>query len=142
MQDQHAGADPPSADAPQHAGGGSAEPDAEQIARLRDENEQLKQAMESRPRIDMPRRILIAQLGCSVEESWEILVEVSQRSNIRLRVVAERMMAAVMRKEPFCCLSTSPGNAKNTGARTMRTGPRWQSVRSSRASATTPPRTA
>ncbi|MFF7892484.1 ANTAR domain-containing protein [Streptomyces sp. NPDC007907] len=75
--------------------------------------------MESRPRIDMARRILITQLGCSVEESWEILVEVSQRSNIRLRVVAERMMAAVVGKEPFCCLSTSPGTPKNTGVRTV-----------------------
>ncbi|MFF8914257.1 ANTAR domain-containing protein [Streptomyces sp. NPDC015032] len=59
--------------------------------RLQEENEQLKRATESRPRIDMARGILLAQLGCSAEESWEILVEVSQRSNIRVRVVAEMM---------------------------------------------------
>ncbi|MEU5891583.1 ANTAR domain-containing protein [Streptomyces sp. NPDC047461] len=49
-----------------------AEPD---VVRLRKENEQLKWAMDSRPRIDMARGILIAQLGCSVEESGEVLVE-------------------------------------------------------------------
>ncbi|WP_353963410.1 MULTISPECIES: ANTAR domain-containing protein [unclassified Streptomyces] len=48
-----------------------------------EENEQLKQAMGSGPRIDMARRILISRFGCSVEESWEILVEVSLRSNMR-----------------------------------------------------------
>ncbi|MER6187070.1 ANTAR domain-containing protein [Streptomyces sp. NPDC001652] len=61
-------------DAPQHAGGGPAPSDAEQIAWLRKENEQLKQAIDSRPWIDMARGILIAQLGCSAEQSWEILV--------------------------------------------------------------------
>ncbi|MEU6774669.1 ANTAR domain-containing protein [Streptomyces sp. NPDC046759] len=49
----------------------------------------------------MARGILWAQLGCSMEESWEILVEVSQRSNIRVRAVVEVMLAAVMGKEPF-----------------------------------------
>ncbi|MFF4276874.1 ANTAR domain-containing protein [Streptomyces sp. NPDC001536] len=45
--------------------------------------------MDSRPRMGMARGVLIAQLGCSAEESWEILVEVSQHSNTRIRVLAE-----------------------------------------------------
>jgi hypothetical protein len=33
----------------------------------------------------MARGIPIAQLGCPAEESWENLVEVSQRSSTRMR---------------------------------------------------------
>ncbi|MDQ0596169.1 hypothetical protein QF037_000514 [Streptomyces canus] len=62
------------------------------------------------------------QLGCSVEESWEILVEVSQRSNTRVRVVAEQMIAAVTTKNPFptvCGITWSPrrseGQCSNIG---------------------------
>ncbi|MFD8309071.1 ANTAR domain-containing protein [Streptomyces sp. NPDC059690] len=65
------------------------------------EIEQLRHVMESRPLIDMARGALMARLGCSVPESWEILVEVSQNSNVRLRFVAEAIMSAVTGKEPL-----------------------------------------
>ncbi|MFJ9729328.1 ANTAR domain-containing protein [Streptomyces sp. NPDC101209] len=71
------------------------------MVRLRRENAQLKQAMESRPLIDMARGVLMSRLGCSLEESWEILVEVSQHANVRVRRVSEVIVAAVTGKEPL-----------------------------------------
>ncbi|CAL9630647.1 hypothetical protein SUDANB176_06072 [Streptomyces sp. enrichment culture] len=42
----------------------------------------------------------MARLGCSMVESWEILVAVFQNTGLRLQVVAETIMAAVTGKEP------------------------------------------
>ncbi|MFF8925877.1 ANTAR domain-containing protein [Streptomyces longwoodensis] len=50
--------------------------------------------------IDMARGVLMAGLGCSMEEPWETLVEVSQHSNIWLRVLAEMITASVTGTEP------------------------------------------
>ncbi|WP_308406859.1 ANTAR domain-containing protein [Streptomyces sp. AC555_RSS877] len=65
------------------------------------ENEQLKQAMESRPVIDMARGVLMGWLVCPSENAWEILVEVSQRSNVKVRVVVGAVTAAAAGKEPM-----------------------------------------
>ncbi|MEU5778525.1 ANTAR domain-containing protein [Streptomyces venezuelae] len=32
--------------------------------------------------------------GCSAEEAWEVMVEISQRSNTKLRQVAEMVVAS------------------------------------------------
>ncbi|MFJ8143076.1 ANTAR domain-containing protein [Streptomyces sp. NPDC096013] len=82
------------------AGSGRAEEDAdvpapEEIAELLQEREQLKRAMETRPVIDMARGVLMASFGCQPEDAWEILVAVSQHSNVKLRVVAEAISEAV-----------------------------------------------
>ncbi|MEU1573285.1 ANTAR domain-containing protein [Streptomyces collinus] len=61
---------------------------------LRQEIDQLRQAMSTRPIIDMARGILMARFGCSAATAWEILVKVSQRSNTKLRDVAERLVEA------------------------------------------------
>lgn len=50
--------------------------------------------MESRPVIDMARGVLLAGFGCRPEDAWEILVAVSQHSNIKLRMVAEAVTVA------------------------------------------------
>ncbi|MFI8199492.1 ANTAR domain-containing protein [Streptomyces sp. NPDC085942] len=61
---------------------------------LREENAQLKQALESRPVIDMARGVLMATFRCTSQDAWWVLVTVSQHANTKLRVVAEALVAA------------------------------------------------
>ncbi|WP_438453087.1 ANTAR domain-containing protein [Streptomyces asiaticus] len=42
----------------------------------------------------------MASFGCTAEDAWEILVEVSQNSNVKLRTVAAQVMTAVSGQEP------------------------------------------
>lgn len=53
------------------------------------EREQLLHAMETRPTIDMALGVLMAGFTIQPEDAWEILVDVSQHSNVKLREVAE-----------------------------------------------------
>ncbi|MDQ1032987.1 hypothetical protein QF035_010569 [Streptomyces umbrinus] len=61
---------------------------------LRQEIDQLRQALDTRPVIDMARGILMSGFGCSAEAAWEILVKVSQHSNTKLREVADYLVEA------------------------------------------------
>ncbi|MEV4038519.1 ANTAR domain-containing protein [Streptomyces umbrinus] len=61
---------------------------------LRQEIDQLRQALGTRPVIDMARGILMAGFGRSTESAWEILVKVSQHSNTKLRDVADCLVEA------------------------------------------------
>ncbi|MFD6959298.1 ANTAR domain-containing response regulator [Streptomyces venezuelae] len=67
---------------------------------LRRENAQLQQALTSRPVIDQARGVLMAAGGCSAEQAWEVLVEISQRSNTKLRQVAEMVVAGTSGERP------------------------------------------
>ncbi|MEV2193003.1 ANTAR domain-containing protein [Streptomyces phaeochromogenes] len=67
---------------------------SDSVQALRQEIDQLHQAMDSRPVIDMARGILMARFGCSTESAWEILVKVSQHSNTKLRGVADCLVEA------------------------------------------------
>ena len=69
-------------------------PTAGCAARLQEENEQLKQALQSRPVIDLARGVLMASFGCSAEDAWKILLFVSQNSNTKLRCVATTVAKA------------------------------------------------
>jgi hypothetical protein len=62
---------------------------------LRAEVIDLRRAMRSRPVIDLARGVLMASFGLSDEEAWGVLVEVSQRGNTKLRLIAEELVAAV-----------------------------------------------
>ncbi|MFD5573635.1 ANTAR domain-containing protein [Streptomyces cadmiisoli] len=62
------------------------------------EKQQLEQAMESRPVIDMARGVLVASFACDPEDAWEILVTVSQHSNVKLRDVADAVTSAATGK--------------------------------------------
>ncbi|MCX5097499.1 ANTAR domain-containing protein [Streptomyces sp. NBC_00365] len=64
-------------------------------------NEQLRHPIESRPVIDLARGGADGHLRCPTEDAWEILVEVSQNSNLKLRVVAAAVTAAVTGPEPL-----------------------------------------
>jgi transposase len=58
------------------------------------EKEQLERAMESRPVVDMACGVLMAGFACQPEDAREILVTVSQHTDIRLREVAEAVTGA------------------------------------------------
>ncbi|PNG17430.1 ANTAR domain-containing protein [Streptomyces cahuitamycinicus] len=67
---------------------------AECLHDLREEVEQLRQAIASRPVIDQARGILMATHGCTSDEAWHILRETSQLSNTKLRDVAAAVTAS------------------------------------------------
>ena len=56
---------------------------------------QLERALTSRPEIDMAKGALIAQHGCSPDEAFARLVNESQRRNVRLRVIAQELLASL-----------------------------------------------
>lgn len=66
----------------------------ERLHLLREEVEQLRQAIASRPVIDQARGILMAAYGCTSDEAWHILREASQLSNTKLRAVAEALTSS------------------------------------------------
>lgn len=62
---------------------------------LRIEIGQLKRAMQTRPVIDLARGVLMASFGLNSEDAWSVLVEVSQRTNTKLRHLAHELVGAV-----------------------------------------------
>ncbi|MGW5867215.1 ANTAR domain-containing protein [Streptomyces sp. NPDC055239] len=77
----------------QQASGDDCAEEAAEIKALRTEVNELHRAMESHPSIDQARGMLMSLGPCTAEEAWEILVEVSQLSNTKLRAVAEELIA-------------------------------------------------
>lgn len=57
--------------------------------------EQLQQAMASRAVIEQAKGILMAQTGCSAEDAFTRLRDASQRENVKLRDVAQRVVDSV-----------------------------------------------
>lgn len=68
---------------------------AELLMLLQQEIEQLRQAITSRPVIDQARGILMAVHSCTSDQAWDILRDASQRSNTKLRTVAEAITTSV-----------------------------------------------
>lgn len=66
-------------------------PDCDPAA-LRSELEGLRTALRSRPVIDIARGILIASTPCTSGQAWQILVDASQDSNIKLRDIAHQLV--------------------------------------------------
>jgi two-component system, response regulator / RNA-binding antiterminator len=73
---------------------------AEQLGVLREEVEQLRRAIVSRPVIDQARGVLMATHACTSDEAWTILRETSQHSNTKLRTVAEAVTAGAKTDGP------------------------------------------
>ncbi|MGW3649842.1 ANTAR domain-containing protein [Streptomyces sp. NPDC000878] len=69
-----------------------AAPSAE-LVELRARNEQLERALASRAVIDQARGMLMVLAPCSSDRAWDLLVDVSQRCNIKLRDVAVALVA-------------------------------------------------
>ncbi|MCF6525238.1 ANTAR domain-containing protein [Streptomyces sp. JJ36] len=96
----------PEPDGRPESGNGHPEPDAwseadarateeleAEIAALRTEVAQLRKALESRPVIDQARGMIMMMGRCPPDVAWQILVEVSQHTNTKLREVAHALVA-------------------------------------------------
>ena len=66
---------------------------AVEIFELRATVEQLGQALTSRAVIDQARGMVMALAPCSSEPAWDLLVDVSQHCNVKLRDVAAALVA-------------------------------------------------
>ena len=60
--------------------------------RHRDLAEQMQRALESRARIEQAKGVLMAARGCTEEEAFAVLVELSQSANRKLRDVAQALV--------------------------------------------------
>jgi hypothetical protein len=61
----------------------------ERVEELQDENAQLQEAMRSHAVVDQAIGVVLAIGQLTPEQDWEVLKEISQRTNIKLRHVAE-----------------------------------------------------
>ncbi len=76
---------------------------ARRYTQARDVAERLRQALDSRAVIDQARGALMAQRGIGAQEALEVLARESQNTNVKLRVVAARLvegLAADTRNAP------------------------------------------
>jgi AmiR/NasT family two-component response regulator len=64
-----------------------------EVVELRARNEQLGRALASRAVIDQARGMVMAMAPCSSERAWDLLVDVSQHCNVKLRDVAAALVA-------------------------------------------------
>ncbi|MGW0632890.1 ANTAR domain-containing protein [Streptomyces sp. NPDC002758] len=64
-----------------------------EVVELRAKNKQLEQALVSRAVIDQARGMVMALAPCSSGRAWDLLVDVSQHCNIKLRDVAAALVA-------------------------------------------------
>lgn len=71
---------------------------AQLLAGTRERVEQLQQAMESRAAIDQAVGIIRSRSGVSAEVAFSRLVQMSQSGNIKLRVVAARLVDDAVRR--------------------------------------------
>jgi hypothetical protein len=60
--------------------------------RLQAELDGLHRALRSRANIEQAKGVLIALLQCTETEAFDVLVQLSQRRNVRLRVLAELLL--------------------------------------------------
>ncbi|MGW6273880.1 ANTAR domain-containing protein [Streptomyces sp. NPDC055060] len=83
----------PPPDVEQH-GAAVLSPLAADVEELRRENTQLRQALVTRSTVDQARGVLMAVGSCGADRAWEVLVDTSQRTNIKLRHIAEMIVAS------------------------------------------------
>ncbi|WP_438291030.1 ANTAR domain-containing protein [Streptomyces sp. HUAS TT7] len=64
-----------------------------EVLELRAQSEQLLRDLDSRTAIDQARGMLTVMAPCSGERAWDLLVDVSQHCNVKLRDVAAALVA-------------------------------------------------
>jgi hypothetical protein len=64
----------------------------EEIVELREEVDQLKEAVTSHATVDQAIGMMVALGRVTPDEGWAVLREVSQRTNIKLRNIAELIL--------------------------------------------------
>ncbi|MER6188614.1 ANTAR domain-containing protein [Streptomyces cyaneofuscatus] len=62
-----------------------------EIRHLRREVKELRRALQTRPMIDVALGMVMATEGCSLDQAWQVLVNSSQRTNTKLRTLAQRL---------------------------------------------------
>jgi AmiR/NasT family two-component response regulator len=67
------------------------------LAAAQTEIEDLRAALATRPVIDQAKGILVAQLGCSPEAAFELLLLASQRDNRKVREIARAIVEGARR---------------------------------------------
>ncbi len=77
----------------------SAIANARRLAEARGLAENLRAAMESRAVIDQARGVLMARRGISAEQALDELSRQSQNTNVKLRVIAARLLESVRRPD-------------------------------------------
>lgn len=65
------------------------------VAALEREVEQLRAALESRPRIEHAVGIVMQLVGCDETVAWDLLSRLSQHTNVKVRVMADALAARV-----------------------------------------------
>ena len=65
------------------------EQEAEKLVQLEDENLQLKRAVHSHATVDQAIGVVLAVGELTPDEGWDVLREISQRTNVKVRYVAE-----------------------------------------------------
>ncbi|MEU7281630.1 ANTAR domain-containing protein [Streptomyces sp. NPDC045431] len=63
------------------------------LAHLATEVDQLRRALDSRGVIDRAQGMIMALTPCPADRAWQVLVEISQRGNTKLRDVAAALVA-------------------------------------------------
>ncbi|EPH43060.1 ANTAR domain-containing protein [Streptomyces aurantiacus] len=63
-----------------------------EVQALREEVAQLRHAVHSHATVDQAMGVVIAVGGLTPEEAWDVLREVSMRTNTKLRLVAEQLV--------------------------------------------------
>uniref|UniRef100_A0AAU2VEA0 ANTAR domain-containing protein n=1 Tax=Streptomyces sp. NBC_00003 TaxID=2903608 RepID=A0AAU2VEA0_9ACTN len=61
----------------------------------RSETDQLRQALQTRPVIDMARGVLMASYQLTPDQAWHVLVDVSQHTNTKLHHLAQSLLGTV-----------------------------------------------
>ncbi|MGW2817436.1 ANTAR domain-containing protein [Streptomyces sp. NPDC001415] len=64
-----------------------------EVLELRVQCAQLRRALDSRAAIDQARGMVMALAPCSCGKAWDVLVDVSQHCNVKLRDVATALVA-------------------------------------------------
>jgi AmiR/NasT family two-component response regulator len=72
---------------------------ANRYVQARRNAEQLRTALTSRSTIDQAKGIIMGAHGIPADQAFAMMVEQSQRENIKLRTVAEQLIARVVRPE-------------------------------------------
>ncbi|MFF0062357.1 ANTAR domain-containing protein [Streptomyces sp. NPDC005279] len=71
-----------------------------EVQALREELAGLRHALSTHPVIDMARGVIMATASCTPDQAWQVLVSVSQHTNIKLREIAQRIVESVAGDPP------------------------------------------
>lgn len=68
---------------------------ASAIAALREENRQLREALESRGSIERAKGVLMAHRNCSEHDAFGILTALARREQRKVRVIADELLGSL-----------------------------------------------